>query len=102
MAATTTTKPATGVWLLGTVLAPLVVMSVGLYATRRLSLDGAGWDYASMAVSILAGLHSLWHLPTRLTFLSRAWVIARCVPAAFGLLLIYSLFFVGIVFGDYL
>ena len=91
-----------GGWLLGTVLAPFIVMSVVLYMTRRLSGGGAGWDYAGVAFSVVAGLCCLWRIPRGTSFLSRAWLMVLYVPAAAGLLMIYSLLFVGFVFGDWL
>ena len=102
MTFTTKTKARTGGCLLGMVLAPLVVMSVALYVTRRLSLDGAGYDYAGIALSVAGGLCCLWRLPNNVSFLSRTWLTVLYVPAAAGLLMLYSLFFVGLVFGDYL
>ena len=102
MATASKAKGTTGAWLLGMVLAPLVTMSIALYVTRRLSLVGAGWDYGGIAVSVASGLCCLWRLPSSVSCLSRAWLAVLYVPAVAGLLMLYSLFFVGLVFGDYL
>ena len=83
------------------VLVPLLVMSTALYVTRRLSLVSVGWDYA-IALSVVAGLCYLFRLPSSVSFLSRTWLAVLYVPAVAGLLMLYSLFFVGVVFGDWL
>jgi hypothetical protein len=98
----TSAKRATGVWLLGMVLVPLLVMSTALYVTRRFSLVSVGWDYASIALSVAAGLPCLFRLPSSVSFLSRTWLAILYVPAVAGLLMLYALFFVGVVFGDWL
>jgi hypothetical protein len=81
-------------------VAPVLVLSVALSVTRRLSLDGALWDYTGVALSVAAGLGCLWRLPSGVSFLSRAWLAVLYVPAAVGLLMLYSLLFVCVVFGD--
>ena len=92
----------TGLWALGIVVAPLAVMSLALYVTRRLSLVDAGWDYSGIALSVAVGLCCLFRLPSRVSFLSRTWLAVPYVRAMTGLLMIYSLLFVGVVFGDWL
>jgi hypothetical protein len=84
------------------VLAPLAVMSIALYVTRRLSVLGASWDYVGILASVAAGLCCLWQLPSGVSFLSRTWLAVFYVPAAAGVLMIYTLLFVGIVLGEWL
>ena len=87
---------------MGMVFAPLIVMTVMLCVTRRLALASAGWDYTGVAFSVVAGLWCLWRLPKSVSFLSRTWLAVLYVPVLAGLLMLYSLFFVGLVFGDWL
>ncbi len=93
-------KPRTVTWLLGAAFAPVFVMSAALCVLRRPSLNGPGWGYAAVAVSIAAGLCCLWRLPSSISILSRTWLTVLYVPVVAGLLLLYSLLFVGVVFGD--
>jgi hypothetical protein len=102
MTIATTAKRGTGAWLVGMVLVPLLVMSAALCVTRRLSLVSVGCDYASIALSVAAGLCCLFRLPSSVSFLSRTWLAVLYVPAVAGLLMLYSLFFVGVVLGDWL
>lgn len=92
-------KPKTWPWVLGTMFAPVLVMSVAICITRQLSVNGSGWDDGGLALSVAAGLCFLWRLPSGTSILSRAWLVALYVPAVAGLLVIYSLVFVSVVFG---
>ena len=94
-------KAAMSGWMLGTVLGPFVLMSFELYLTRRLSLVGAVWDYVGLAVSVAAGLCCLLRFSSGVSFLSRTWLTVLYVPAASGLLMLYTVFFVGVMFGHW-
>ena len=92
------TKPKFGVWLVATILTPFIIMSFELWVTRSFALYGAGWDYAGVVLPIAVGLCCLWRLPMTVT--ARLWFTVAYVPVGAGLLMMYSLFFVCVVFGD--
>ena len=94
-------KAAMSAWMLGTVLGPLVLMSFALYLTRRLSPVGAVWDYVGLVVSVAGGLCCLLRLSSDVSFISRTWLTVLYVPAASGLLMLYTVFFVGVMFGHW-
>jgi hypothetical protein len=92
------TKPKFGAWLAATILSPFIIMSFELWVTRKFGHYGTDWDYAGVALAIAVGLCCLWRLPV--TIAARLWFTVAYVPVGAGLLLMYSLFFVCVVFGD--
>jgi hypothetical protein len=92
------TKPKFGAWLAATILSPFIIMSFELWVTRRFGLYGTDWDYAGVVLAITVGLGCLWWLPMTVT--ARLCFTVAYVPVGAGLLMMYSLFFVCVVFGD--
>ena len=79
--------------------APFAIISLYLYATRALSL-GTQYDLASIMLCIAVGVAGLAVLP--LNFYLRIALIP-CYMGVLGLALFYyALWFVGVVFDDWL
>lgn len=98
MSITSHSKMKFGGWLAATIAVPFIVMSVELLITRHFNSGSAGWDYAGLALSLVAGLFCLWRLPVSIT--KRAWLTVAFVPVGIAVLMFYSLLFVCAVFGD--
>jgi len=92
------TKPKFGVWIVATILSPVVIMSVELWVTRHFNSGATDWDLVGMALSVIVGICCLWQLPMSIS--ARVWLALDYVPVSAGVLMFYSLFFVCTVFGD--
>ena len=92
--------------ILAACVAPVAVMSAYLLPTRWLLsrwpwLAFTRWsDWAALAVSLAVGVGILARYPIRPA--GRVLVISLYLPFAVGYLLVYSIYFVGIVFGHWL
>jgi hypothetical protein len=58
----------------------------------------AAWDYAGLALSMIAGLCCLWQLP--ISEQKRVLLTVVFVPVGIFVLVFYALFFECVVFGD--
>jgi hypothetical protein len=91
----------TGLLLAGVLLGPPAVMSLYLglsrWPTRWFT---TGTDGAALAVAVVAGLACIARLPVPAT--ARVMLALVYVPAAGLALVLYALYFVGVVFGDWL
>jgi len=90
------------VWrLLITVLAPFIIMSVYLLCSRwpsRWFTESS--DYAGMAGAVVAFIVCLGTFPARASI--RVAAVLITVPVLYCILTVYSLWFVGVVFNDWL
>lgn len=85
------------IYISGTVLAPLLLMSLYLLISRKSDLNRT-WDYLGLAFSIGAGLPFLLKATKPITW--RVAVIAFYLIIGWILLSLYGLFFVCRVFHD--
>jgi hypothetical protein len=86
------------VWIMIAILAPFVFMSIELLVAHRLAIRGATWAYTEIALAMIIGVYCLWRLPVSIT--KRVWLTVAFTPISIGLLILYSLWFICIAFGD--
>jgi hypothetical protein len=89
-------------WLFaGAGVVRIVVMSLYLWLSRwPKPLSSPGADYAAFAICLVVGALFVIYLPFRLWV--RALIVAAYAPLAYAVLLLYSLLFVGLAFGNWL
>ena len=83
----------------GSVLLPLLIISIYLYVTRKFygSAPTLG-DYVALAISIMFGLICIAIYPTKAS--NRLKWAAAYVPIILVILTVFSIYFVCAIFGD--
>jgi hypothetical protein len=85
---------------LGATVAPFALMSIYLLVSRGITGFSATGDWCGLGLSLLAGAGSVLGLP--IAAWQRVLLVGLYLPVMGVVLLIYTLFFVGVVFGDWL
>jgi hypothetical protein len=85
----------------GAVGLPIAAISIYLWLTRwPARTDTSSSDYIAVTACVFLGLIFVAFLPV--AGWVRALLVAAYAPAAFAVLVVYSLLFVGFAFGDWL
>ena len=95
-----TLKPKTGLWTLGAIFAPFIVLSAIAFLSYLLlpSQVSAFWSFVVLALSVGVGTYCLWRLPLAMT--SRIWLTVAYVPTLTTLLVFYAFLIGAIITGD--
>jgi len=91
-------KVKNGAWVIALVLAPVFTVSAELWITRSSFIGASYWDLVALVVALLAGLFCLWQLTPQGA--ARVGLSAVYIVLGGAFLLIYSVYFVCVLFRD--